>query len=169
VFEPLKWKHVSDGSVAEAISKAEMLGSKYGINGTLAWLLDHHLITGLRPAAEFERLAEDFKQLSNDDGFHAGLFISNQYREGLLGDIPVGLADGGGIDQALGLSRKQGTTTTLFNIAGDRISSPAQRTPIALSARCSRRSAHRGDGMDWRFFVHRGPVVFYLGESRARA
>jgi predicted DsbA family dithiol-disulfide isomerase len=55
---------LTDGSAAEAVSEAEMLGRKYGVHGTPAWLLDRQLISGLRPAAEFERLAENSKQLS---------------------------------------------------------------------------------------------------------
>jgi predicted DsbA family dithiol-disulfide isomerase len=55
---------LADGSAAEAVSEAEMLGRKYGVHGTPAWLLDRQLISGLRPAAEFERLAENSKQLS---------------------------------------------------------------------------------------------------------
>jgi hypothetical protein len=35
-----------------------MTGHKYGVQGTPAWLLGERLIAGLRPAAEFERLAE---------------------------------------------------------------------------------------------------------------
>jgi protein-disulfide isomerase len=35
-----------------------MIGRKYGVHGTPAWLLGERLIAGLRPAAEFERLAE---------------------------------------------------------------------------------------------------------------
>jgi predicted DsbA family dithiol-disulfide isomerase len=53
-----------DGSAAEAVSEAEMLGRKHGVQGTPAWLLDRQLISGLRPAAEFERLADDSRQLS---------------------------------------------------------------------------------------------------------
>ncbi len=55
---------LADCSAAEAVSEAEMLGLKYGVQGTPAWLLNGQLITGLRPAAEFERLADDSKQLS---------------------------------------------------------------------------------------------------------
>jgi protein-disulfide isomerase len=43
--------------------EAEMIGRKYGVQGTPAWLLDHRLITGLLPAAEFERVAEYAMQL----------------------------------------------------------------------------------------------------------
>jgi predicted DsbA family dithiol-disulfide isomerase len=40
---------------AAAVMEAEMIGRKYGVQGTPAWLLGRRLITGLRPAAEFER------------------------------------------------------------------------------------------------------------------
>jgi hypothetical protein len=42
-----------------------MIGRKYGVQGTPAWLLGHRLITGLRPTAEFERLAEYTLQVAN--------------------------------------------------------------------------------------------------------
>jgi predicted DsbA family dithiol-disulfide isomerase len=51
-------------SAAAAVKEAEMIGRKYGVQGTPAWLLAQRLITGLRPAAEFERLAEHATQLS---------------------------------------------------------------------------------------------------------
>jgi protein-disulfide isomerase len=41
-----------------------MIGRKYGVQGTPAWLVGQRLITGLLPAAEFERLAEHAMQLS---------------------------------------------------------------------------------------------------------
>jgi predicted DsbA family dithiol-disulfide isomerase len=53
---------LADGSAAAAVTEAEMLGRSYGVQGTPAWLLGQQLITGLRPAAEFERLAEDALQ-----------------------------------------------------------------------------------------------------------
>jgi predicted DsbA family dithiol-disulfide isomerase len=49
---------LADDSAAAAVMEAEMMGRKYGAQGTPAWLLAQQLITGLRPAAEFERLAE---------------------------------------------------------------------------------------------------------------
>ena len=49
---------LADGTATRALAQAEMLGRKYGVQGTPAWLLDQKLITGLRPAAEFEHLAE---------------------------------------------------------------------------------------------------------------
>jgi predicted DsbA family dithiol-disulfide isomerase len=52
-----------DGSAAAAVMEAEMIGRKYGVQGTPAWLLAQRLIMGLLPAAEFERLANDAMQL----------------------------------------------------------------------------------------------------------
>ena len=49
---------LADDSAAAAVTEAEMIGRKYGVQGTPAWLLGERLITGLRPAAEFERLVE---------------------------------------------------------------------------------------------------------------
>ena len=43
-----------------------MMGRKYGVQGTPSWLLGQRLITGLRSAAEFERLAEYAVQLEYD-------------------------------------------------------------------------------------------------------
>jgi hypothetical protein len=47
----------ADGSAAEAVTEAERIGRRYGVQGTPAWVLDRRLIAGLRPAADFERLA----------------------------------------------------------------------------------------------------------------
>jgi len=55
---------LADGSGAAAVKEAEMIGRKHGVQGTPAWLLDRRLIRGLRPAAEFEHLAENAMQLS---------------------------------------------------------------------------------------------------------
>jgi len=49
---------LADDSAAAAVTEAEMIGRKYGVQGTPAWLVGERLIAGLRPAAEFERLAE---------------------------------------------------------------------------------------------------------------
>jgi predicted DsbA family dithiol-disulfide isomerase len=49
---------LADDSAAAAVMEAEMIGRKHGVQGTPAWLLGERLIAGLRPAAEFERLAE---------------------------------------------------------------------------------------------------------------
>lgn len=57
---------LADGSAADAVTEAEMLGREHGVQGTPAWLLNHRLITGLRPTAEFERAAEYATQLSNE-------------------------------------------------------------------------------------------------------
>ena len=56
---------LADGSAGVAVTEAETNGHKYGVQGTPAWLLDQRLIIGLRPAAEFVRLAEQV--------FHAAL------------------------------------------------------------------------------------------------
>jgi predicted DsbA family dithiol-disulfide isomerase len=53
-----------DSAAAAAVVEAEMTGRRYGVQGTPAWLLAQQLITGLRPAAEFERLAEYAMQLA---------------------------------------------------------------------------------------------------------
>jgi predicted DsbA family dithiol-disulfide isomerase len=55
---------LADGSAAEAVTEAEMIGRKHGVQGTPAWLLGRRLITGLLPALEFERLAEKALQLT---------------------------------------------------------------------------------------------------------
>lgn len=52
-----------DGSALEAVTDAETVGRNYGVQGTPAWLLGEQLILGLRPAAEFERLAEQILKL----------------------------------------------------------------------------------------------------------
>jgi len=49
---------LADDSAAAAVTEAELIGRKHGVQGTPAWLLARKLITGLLPAAEFERLAE---------------------------------------------------------------------------------------------------------------
>jgi predicted DsbA family dithiol-disulfide isomerase len=55
---------LADGKAAAADVEAEMTGRQYGVQGTPAWLLAQRLISGLRPAAEFERLAEEAMQLA---------------------------------------------------------------------------------------------------------
>ena len=55
---------LADGSATAAVTAAERIGRKHGVQGTPAWLLDQQLIMGLRPAAEFERLAEQAVQVS---------------------------------------------------------------------------------------------------------
>jgi predicted DsbA family dithiol-disulfide isomerase len=54
---------LADGSAAAAVREAEIIGRKNDVQGTPAWLLGERLIMGLRPAAEFERLAEYAMQL----------------------------------------------------------------------------------------------------------
>lgn len=49
---------LANGSAAAAVTEAEITGHTFGVRGTPGWLLNHRLITGLRPAAEFERLGE---------------------------------------------------------------------------------------------------------------
>ena len=49
---------LADGSAEAGVAEAEVLGRRYGVRGTPAWLVDQQLITGLRSAAEFERIAE---------------------------------------------------------------------------------------------------------------
>jgi predicted DsbA family dithiol-disulfide isomerase len=55
---------VAEGSADAAVAVAETVGRKYGVQGTPAWLLPQGMITGLRPALEFERLAEDAVRLA---------------------------------------------------------------------------------------------------------
>jgi predicted DsbA family dithiol-disulfide isomerase len=54
----------TDGSAEERVTQAEIIGRKHDVQGTPAWLLGHQLIAGLRPAAEFERLAAYALQLN---------------------------------------------------------------------------------------------------------
>jgi predicted DsbA family dithiol-disulfide isomerase len=56
---------LEDGSATNFVIETEMIGRKYGVQGTPAWLLGQRLITGLRPTAEFERLAEYSLQVPN--------------------------------------------------------------------------------------------------------
>lgn len=55
---------IADGSAERSVTEDEAIGRKYGVQGTPAWLLDRQLIMGLRPAAEFERLAEQVMHAS---------------------------------------------------------------------------------------------------------
>jgi predicted DsbA family dithiol-disulfide isomerase len=55
---------LADGSAELAVSEAETIGRKHGVQGTPAWLLHQELITGLRPAAEFTCLAKNAMQLA---------------------------------------------------------------------------------------------------------
>ena len=49
---------LADSSASALLTQSEMLGRKNGVQGTPAWLVDQHLIIGLRSQAEFERIAE---------------------------------------------------------------------------------------------------------------
>jgi hypothetical protein len=49
---------LNDGSAERLATETEITGRRYGVQDTAAWLLDHQLITGLRSAVDFERLAE---------------------------------------------------------------------------------------------------------------
>ena len=49
---------LNDGSAQRLVRETEIIGRKYGVQGTPAWFLDQQVITGLRPAVDFERLAE---------------------------------------------------------------------------------------------------------------
>ena len=51
-----------DGSALKAVGDAETLGHERGVQGTPAWFLAEQLILGLRPAADFERLAKQVLQ-----------------------------------------------------------------------------------------------------------
>jgi predicted DsbA family dithiol-disulfide isomerase len=59
---------LSDGSAEAAVVEAETLGRKHGIHGTPALLLGQRLISGLRPASEFEHLAEQAMRRSGRQG-----------------------------------------------------------------------------------------------------
>jgi predicted DsbA family dithiol-disulfide isomerase len=56
---------LEDGSATNFVIETEMIGRKYGVEGTPAWLLAQRLIAGLRPPAEFDRLAEYALQVPN--------------------------------------------------------------------------------------------------------
>jgi predicted DsbA family dithiol-disulfide isomerase len=49
---------LADGSAVAAVAEAEALGRRFGVQGTPAWLLAGRMIAGLRPAEEFEQLAD---------------------------------------------------------------------------------------------------------------
>lgn len=49
---------LADGSAARYVTEARMIGRQDGVQATPTWLLGGQLIVGLRPATEFERLAE---------------------------------------------------------------------------------------------------------------
>ena len=54
---------LADGSAMLAVKESEVMGRRYGVRGTPAWLIGQRLISGLLPAREFERLAEMATQL----------------------------------------------------------------------------------------------------------
>jgi gluconate 2-dehydrogenase gamma chain len=54
---------VANGSAEAAAKGAEMIGRKYSLRGTPAWLPAQRVITEFRPAPVFERLAADVIQL----------------------------------------------------------------------------------------------------------
>jgi predicted DsbA family dithiol-disulfide isomerase len=49
---------LSDGSALGFVTEGEEIGHQYGVHGTPAWLLNQRLISGLRSADDFERLAQ---------------------------------------------------------------------------------------------------------------
>ena len=55
---------LADGSAIAAVNESEATGRRYGVQGTPAWLFDQHLIMGLRPASEFEHLADEAIRLA---------------------------------------------------------------------------------------------------------
>jgi predicted DsbA family dithiol-disulfide isomerase len=50
---------LADGSAAAAVGEAERIGRACGVQGTPAWLVGGRLISGLLPASEFQRVAEE--------------------------------------------------------------------------------------------------------------
>ena len=54
---------LSDGTAMDAVDGSEMIARKYGVQGTPAWLFAQGLIMGLRPASDFERLANEADRL----------------------------------------------------------------------------------------------------------
>ena len=55
---------LADGTAMQAVTAAEMLGRKHSVQGTPAWLFAQGLVIGLRPAREFERLANKTARLA---------------------------------------------------------------------------------------------------------
>ena len=66
-----------DGSARTDAIGVEALGRRYGVRGTPAWLINRELISGLRPTAQFERLAlaalRAGKPNSHKGGIHSGI------------------------------------------------------------------------------------------------
>lgn len=55
----------ADGRTAGLVSESEELGRKCGVQGTPAWFLNGHLISGLRSVADFELLANQLARTSH--------------------------------------------------------------------------------------------------------
>jgi predicted DsbA family dithiol-disulfide isomerase len=55
---------LADGSAMEALAAAEVIARQYGVQGTPAWLFPQGMIMGLRPASDFERLANEATRLA---------------------------------------------------------------------------------------------------------
>ena len=53
-----------DGSAIEAIAATAMIAGQYDVQGTPAWLFPQGMITGLRPAPDFERLTNEARWLA---------------------------------------------------------------------------------------------------------
>ena len=49
---------LADGSAARLVAETQRTGREHGVEGTPSWFLYGRLITGLRPAADFEQLGE---------------------------------------------------------------------------------------------------------------
>jgi predicted DsbA family dithiol-disulfide isomerase len=50
---------LSDGTAKAWLAEAELAGSEAGVRATPSWLIDGQLVSGLLPAAEFDRLAQN--------------------------------------------------------------------------------------------------------------
>jgi predicted DsbA family dithiol-disulfide isomerase len=50
---------LSDGTAKTWLAEAELAGSEAGVRATPSWLIDGQLVSGLLPAAEFHRLAQN--------------------------------------------------------------------------------------------------------------
>jgi predicted DsbA family dithiol-disulfide isomerase len=63
---------LADGTATRAVEAAELQGRNHGVRGTPAWFIAGTLITGLRPAEEFEELARQAHAgaaaIGNNDG-----------------------------------------------------------------------------------------------------
>jgi len=54
---------LSDDSALKYVTECEMIGLRYGVQGTPAWLIADRLVSGIFPATEFERLAQAATQV----------------------------------------------------------------------------------------------------------